>query len=536
LLNCRCVDVIAISALVFSPFSLAQSDSVVSVGGRILDDIRHEGVARARVTLSGSALSQPMSAYTDDQGNFSFGGIRASRYQLSIEKAGYFPIRPGASDAPLIVEAQSQITDLGSVVIVKTRAIKGEVKWSSGDPAERVVVHALGVSRGRAVFRAGEVLLAPTNERGEFRLQNLRPGRYVAYAYTVDVGGKDLKPRAALPVFYPGTDLPNVATSIDLRPVEDVSGISIVLHDTKGVDVEGTIRSSPALPEGSPVLVGLMTNGNGSQPFTSTQAQAGERFHLAEVPPGAYTLVAVSMQHRIARAFLPMQIGTTPVTDLDVAVEESKPIPGRVELELAEPPASSGPEPIPEVSLMAVCPRLGLLGVLKAVTDKHGEFHWDAAAAGETYDLSLQPPLEMYVASVKQGGREIPSNPLRFVAGADSITVVLRNDGGQISGAVRTQDGVSVSAFVALVPKVREEEHRYRTLTAGKDGSFLFKGVAPGEYELYAFDRNEEDSYYEPDYLAHFSRTAVAVKIAPHQSQSVALTRISTSTNSSGQE
>lgn len=146
---------------------LGQPDATISVHCRLVDDINRAPVARARLTLSGGKLEEPLVAYTDDQGGCPFSKLPAGRYSLRVEKAGYFSFLPGpgAGGKPIIVDAQNLPgVDLGDIVLVRMRNISGFIRWQSGDPADHIVVHALLVRRGKAAFRAGDARLFPTNE------------------------------------------------------------------------------------------------------------------------------------------------------------------------------------------------------------------------------------------------------------------------------------------------------------------------------------------------------------------------------------
>ncbi len=114
-----------------------------------------------------------------------------------------------------------------------------------------MIVHALTVKRGRALMIPGDVFLVTTNDRGEFRLENMRPGRYVAYAYVPGLAVAFTKPRTALPVFYPNSPVPDAGGSIDLRNTAEPAPLLMHLHETSGgVSVEGTVAESVSFPKG----------------------------------------------------------------------------------------------------------------------------------------------------------------------------------------------------------------------------------------------------------------------------------------------
>ncbi len=94
----------------------------------------------------------------------------------------------------------------------------------------------------------------------------------------------------------------------------------------------------------------------------------------------------------------------------------------------------------------------------------------------------------------------------------------MRDDGGSIQGAVRKKEGVVDPGFVVLAPVDRSREHLFRTAKAAKDGSFQLSDIAPGDYDIYAFSRNDEDQFMEDLYLRQFSSQATRLTIAPKDS------------------
>ena len=85
---------LAFFLILLSTFALGQTTNspgtvTAAIRGRVTDDLTHEGVSTARVTLTGGALRDSVVVTTDGQGNVLFPGLAPSRYSLAIDKAGY---------------------------------------------------------------------------------------------------------------------------------------------------------------------------------------------------------------------------------------------------------------------------------------------------------------------------------------------------------------------------------------------------------------------------------------------------------------
>jgi hypothetical protein len=116
-----------------------------------------------------------------------------------------------------------------------------------------------------------------------------------------------------------------------------------------------------------------------------------------------------------------------------------------------------------------------------------------------------------YVYSVTQGTAVQVTSPFQFVANGEAVHVLLRKDGGTVTGTAATDSGAAAPlAFVVLAPKDRKDTLRFRTVTAGKDGAFSLTAVAPGNYDVFAFSRDDEGWYQDEEYLRRYATRSVS--------------------------
>lgn len=192
-------------AVSWAPRSIwAQTPGMVTIHCRIVDDLRQEPIPRVRLTLSGAALKDMIGLDSDGDGRCQFPTVPPGHYTLGFDKAGFFPPDDAKSGLKSVITFDASAgsdVDLGTITLVRGRSISGAVRWDNEEPAEKVAVHALKVRRGRAAFVIGDSIIVGTNSRGEFKLDNLRPGRYVVYAYVLGLALAVMKPRMALPCF-----------------------------------------------------------------------------------------------------------------------------------------------------------------------------------------------------------------------------------------------------------------------------------------------------------------------------------------------
>jgi hypothetical protein len=491
----------------------------VDVQCKVVDDIRHEPIARVRLVLSGSKLLDPLVMDTTEDGACAFQGVPPGKYTLSFQKSGYYPPDAGATvDATVPPKI-----DLGTITLIRWRTISGVVRWDNEERADHVLVHALLVKRGRAAMKLGDAFITGTNDAGEFRLDKLRPGRYVVYTYVPGLAPAFLKPKVALPVYYPNSPIPDIGAAIDVTDREEVSSLLMHLKEMKeGVPVEGIVAASEEFPKGSVVLLGLTIEGSPAQAITGVEARAGETFRINPVPPGSYRFVAVpkGRQFENLRDFRPLHVGTEPISGVTISLRKRPPLDGAVETVSTQGGAQSVQRmPAAKVSVWALSDALQSYAQTHDTSDERGEFHLQNAVEGEPYLLNVTPAAGTYIARVEQSARPVSGGPFPVVGGGGPIHIELRDDGGTIQGIVKKRDEVVGKGFVVLAPVERAREHLFKTAAAADDGSFMIQDIAPGDYDLFAFNRNEEDLYFEPPYLASFASGSTRVTVGAKETR-----------------
>ena len=513
---------IAAIAYFLTPGYCAQVEIKAAITCRVVDDIELKGVARARLSLLPSTGGDRITAFTSETGACTFPDLPPGKYVMNVEKAGYFPL-----SGPKAIEFTSAPPkiDLGDIVLGVMRSIQGTVRWKNGDPADNVIAHALVLRAGRGVFRPGDVKLAMTNERGEFRLENLRPAAYLLYSYTLGFR-TDPPGRSALPVFYPDLPGPNPHSAIDLRRTKEVADLTLTLQDiggvsVGGVSVSGTVTPSPKLPQGSPLYVGLMVPENPAQPFVGVQTEVGKAFQLQGVPPGNYIVIMVGKNTPNRSAF-PLTVGASPIVDMSFHFVDSHEIECSLEYDVTQPrdaptaPTPPGNEAAPPADLSgarvwAMSEQLQMFGMLAGRVGSDGDTRLQGAVPGYRYTLNIEPPAGSYISRVLQAETELAGSPLLIGADDGRVRIVLRKDGGSLSGFLSDKDGKPTTGFVVLAPANRVKTYWLKTATPGGDGKFELTLIAPGKYKLFALPQNDNDSYLDEKYIERFPSTEITI-------------------------
>jgi hypothetical protein len=140
-------------------------------------------------------------------------------------------------------------------------------------------------------------------------------------------------------------------------------------------------------------------------------------------------------------------------------------------------------------------------------------------------------PADTYVADVRQGNRSVYDSG--FEVGAftpDQIQVLVVSGAGVIQGIVRNGAGKPLAnATVALAPALGRRQNRalYADTTTDSDGRFTIRGIAPGEYKLFAWEQPVwRGARQNPAFIAQYEELGVLVNVAKGNIAAVDLTAI----------
>jgi Carboxypeptidase regulatory-like domain len=303
-----------------------------SIAGVITRSDHPKGpLRRARVTVSGSALTAPRLDTTDDQGRFDIGGLPPGQYSVSASKPAYLAMNFGATrprrQGTTIALADGQRVANVALALPRGAAIAGVVTNRVGEPMQNAYVTLLHrrMYNGERQF-LGAASGGLTNDQGEYRAFGLSAGEYlvVAQAFAdvglpaeitqLAVGDVDRalldaqqparvsaapsqaarQPRLGFaPVFHPGTTHGGQATTVNVAQGEERSGVDIRLDLVATARIDGDVTSGDGTP--LPALQVTLTAlgpptaweeyGYGRRLGPRTPDAQG-KFSFAGVPPG----------------------------------------------------------------------------------------------------------------------------------------------------------------------------------------------------------------------------------------------------------
>jgi hypothetical protein len=494
------------------------------IEGVVLNAATSDPIPRASVSLqSDKRVSGWKSVMTDAVGHFEVTNIEPGRYSLSARKNGfiesYYGQRtPGGHGTPLALTAGQHVRDI-CLRLTPAAAVTGRVSDEYGEAVQGVEVHALlsNIAQGQS-FSPGTVgSSALTDDQGEFRLYGLAPGRYLV---RVSCGLASVD-ETCEQVFYPGTIDPGQASVITLQGGDEYPGVDFTVRMQKGVSVRGRVQSLlGSQAEHARVMV-ISSDERGSRVRGVAVNGPDGSFELPNLAPGSYELqTAIEANGKLYTTRQPLEVGDTDIEGIVLTVGAGVTLKGRISVE--------GQSKLNLGSLqVALPPGESFVGFMPATyVSSDGSFTIGNISPG-TYRLRLQPlPEGVYIKSARLGSEGVLDSGLDIGRGQlAALEIVLSSNAGQVEGVVLKDQQAYAGATVVLIPNPPRRRRHELFKMAGTDqsGRFLFRSVAPGDYQLFAWEEVAGGSYYKSDYIKNYEARGQSVHVTEGAHLSVQL-------------
>jgi len=489
-----------------------------SVEGTVVNSASSAPLRNASVWLE----SQPGSGGTahnittqsDASGRFHFDTVEPGLYAIGARRDAYMNTqgRYGVP-APFRVAEEQQVTDV-VVKLVPLGVLSGHVFDDDGDPIPRANVAVLRYfykPRGRQL---GATALVQTNDLGEFEVLNLPPLRYYLEVAGSPIQNLPLHTRwtrheEAYPItFYPNVRQISEATPIDVAPGARISNLDFHLREAPAYHLRGHVAGQTASKQEIFDQLRVDTPGTRFGAIYQAGLQPDGSFDIPGVANGSYDISYTQSVHVADADVNGLVFAETPGAQVSgtIAVEGSRPNSLNIYVALDPSKSASG------------------TGGMSAAD---GSFHIKSAPM-EICHLDLRfPPDGYYVKSIHLGDREIKDGEIDLTNGASApLNILLASDGGAVEGTVQTADGQPSAGTEITVAPSDEYSGRsdlLKSATTDAAGNFHVKDVAPGDYRVYAWEIDLDQSPQSPEFSKLFDAKSAAVSIGPNAKASVQL-------------
>jgi hypothetical protein len=564
-----------------------------TIKGTVIDSVTREPISRALVfssdnrfaTLTDSegrfefsmAKRNPeageSSAANGEGSNGERSGLPVRPYLLMARKPGFLqdPFHPGQN----IQDDTKEVT----LALIPEAVITGAVTLPNTEPRDSVTLQLFRreVQDGIAHFvPAG---LVQSTSDGQFRFADLWAGTYKLFTHELmDRDPLTTDPRGPLfgypPVYYQNAPNFGSAATIEVAAGQTRT-VSLSLVKQPYYRVKMPVVDADGTGDMFGVAVNVYAHGHKGPGFSLTYSN-GERAITGWLPNGTYTVEATRYGQNGAggTGIQTITVKGAAAEGASVTLAPNAGIPVLVKEEFTSPDHTGrttwnieghgveikGPRRYLNISLEPVDDvRIGRGGSLRNPTKADDPLVIAAASAG-SYWVRVNSS-RGYPASVRSGDLDLLHQPLQVgVGGAAPIEITMRDDWAEISGKVEgvatgTEDaasdqarraagtaaqagftfyqpifsgGAKPSAHVYCIP-LQDSSGQFTQMWVGPDGSFDMANLAPGAYQVLAFDREQPQlEYRNPEAMRAYAGKGPLVRVSAGQKERVTLQVVAT--------
>ncbi len=490
--------IIATLSLALASQAIAQqpmSNPVGAIEGTVLHSSTSAPIGRAQISLrrvAANSFPNPtapgFAADTDAAGKFELAHIEAGAYTLEVQRSGFVTQE---YKGQLTVTPGSRIKSVDFKLIPQA-VVTGRVLEQDGSPLagmEVLLLRPQSMNGTQQLLRIGS---AQTSDTGEFRIANLKAGRYLLSATNQNGYQAFLsnslrydfdKPQIAFAkTFFPSAPDEAGARHIDLTSGQTLSGLEIRMKQERVFRIRGKIAASIPTKDLRVVIAPRTADAFTSFPETrEATLNPDGSFEIARVFPGAYNVLAtMASGSRSTIGRTQLDVAAENVNNLIVNKIEAHTMIGSIRSEGFQAALDS-------IRVFLSAPNGSPSEFGQVSPDASGAFRIENVTA-EKLRLRLQDlPNGFWLKSITAAGRDILNSDIDARSGPIEIT--LASGVGSLAGAITTANGQPVSGsriYLAPNPSQPARPDFFRNATSDQNGRFHLANLAPGHYSIYA--------------------------------------------------
>ena len=509
-----------------------------SIAGVVVNSLTGEPVRNALVTLAPPS-GNIKTTFAGVAGDFLFAGLAEGQYTLTSQKPGftiaYF--LPGKQSLHP-VELKSSIVDV-RLMLVPLGVIEGQVLDQYGDPAGGVNVIALSVKIEDGLRTTPSERSVTTNDQGNYRLWNVRPGKYYikaagksggTYSYIGENAVLGDTWESFAPVYAGGVRDLNIAIPLVIGPGSQARADIRIVRE-RAFKIRGLLGNF--IPHKT-VTFQLLRGEELVSTSRSAVNGATGRFEIVDVTPGAYLLRATQSGKARAEAVITVSdrnidqfaLTLSPAVDIKVILNSMTPPNHDDRLQGDRVPVvvlhegcsinlfSSDRTVLPAAYIDSMIRETSIPNVLP------GEYRVNLRCEGG------------YPTAVRAGRTDLLSNPrLTILSGKkpEPIEITVKSGAGALSGKL-VVNPMPANPGILLVPVLGALPGPIlwaaQNLGSADEGTtFLFPHLAPGDYVVYSFSQTDDIEFRNPEFLQSL-RGGTSVRIEESARKEITVTSL----------
>jgi hypothetical protein len=494
------------------------AQDAVRIQGIVINSISQEPLNKVRLNLL-RAGKDIYATETRSGGSFTLEHVKPGRYFITAERAGF---RTELNDQGVA----RQITVEGGHdenLVIKMDplcVIRGRVIDADGDPVRGATITAMRYDYNSGKRQLNGGVEVTTDDRGDYRLYGLGPGRYYVRASNISqVISMGHLPYLA--TFFPNSQDPGSASSVALGPGSEARGIDITLRHGSTHKVSGTLPKVPPMSQYSLRLIPRASDGSAMKFPDSLGGRLDSfPFRFDNVTAGSYELVGMRTTDGG-----PTYFSRQPVDVGDADVEGLAPdfIPGfDVAGKLVFDGDASG---VLENLGVKFNPTAGAYRFFSSAPIKSdGSFTVPNVAPAE-FEIEITSNGGTYLKTLQLGDHVQTNKRLDFTqAQGRPLTLRLANDFGTLEGIVRDEFGEAVAH--AHVTPISNERSFSASVTTDAKGHFQMSKIPPGDYRVFAWDHVPQGAAQDAEFRKPYEKLAREIRVSSNAHGAVDLVLI----------
>src|SRR5882762_7299582 len=141
---------------------------------------------------------------------------------------------------------------------------------------------------------------------------------------------------------------------------------------------------------------------------------------------------------------------------------------------------------------------------------------------------------DCYIKDVQYAGSSALEDGFTVKGGAGgTLEITISSRGARVQGTVADSDGLrAVGVRVVLVPEPsrRVQSRLFKEQSTDQYGHFEIRGIAPGDYKLFAWEEVEADAWQDAEFLKPFEVKGESVTLRDDDKSKMTITAISAKT------
>jgi Carboxypeptidase regulatory-like domain len=518
-----------------------------AIEGTVINAQNGRVIPRANVVLrSIKKPAEARSVRADGVGHFLFKSVAPGTYRLSADRQSFFSDSSRRAFQPRLEVSAGDHRQGILVRLLPTSVVTGQIVDENSDPMQHVQVKLLARAYRHGRMTLDTEGLGLTDDRGEYRIYDVRPGYYYLVAEltpgmqakgmqvietTAIVGLIQVAGAAEAPperdiaysaLFYPDTTDFLRAEALPVNPGDEVHA-NFILFTKPSVSIHGkVINGITGDAAGNAAVAAYWSEyleGSAHEAQVSTQDGT---FEVRGLAPGLYSVRAsFSSDGNTYTAQRTLEVGPAGLENVLLVGLPDSEIAGTVRVD--NQPVGSSPvkrvgvefqsrDTAAHSSATAALPSLRFQALL------HPGDHYTVAARGL--------PQDYYLKAVRIANHDVEQNDVVVPDRRAAMELVLSPDGGHIEGQVFDERDQLVSGSVVLIPEAskRNFPDLFRKSGVDNKGQFILRGVPPGTYKLLAFDDVDlEELISRPEILKQYEDQGQTVIVAEKSNYTVPL-------------